>query len=48
MGGGGAEGEGEADFLLIREPDVGFHTGTLGSQPQPKAGPQMTELPRLS
>jgi len=26
-----AEGEGEADFLLSREPDAGFNPRTLGS-----------------
>ena len=28
---GGAEGEGEADSLLQREPKVGLHPETLGS-----------------
>ena len=35
--GGAAEGEGEADFLLSREPDVGLDLKTLRSWPEPKA-----------
>ena len=35
---GGAEGEGEVDTLLSREPaDTGFNPKTLGSGPKPKA-----------
>ena len=33
----GAEGEGEADFSLSREPGVGLDARTLGSCPEPKA-----------
>ena len=35
--GGVAEGEGEADSQLSREPDLGLHPRTLGSRPEPKA-----------
>ena len=31
------EGEGKADFPLSREPDLGLHPKTLGSEPEPKA-----------
>ena len=31
------KGEGEADFLLSREPDRGLDLRTLRSQPEPKA-----------
>ena len=34
----GGVGEGEADFLLSREPDVGLDPITPGSRPEPKAG----------
>ena len=47
MGGGGerehkqgdwqAEGEGETDSLLSREPNVGLSPRTLRSRPEPKA-----------
>ena len=32
MSGGGVEEEGEADFLLSREPDEGFDPRTLGAE----------------
>jgi len=37
MEGGGADGEGEADSPLSREPYVGLDPRTLRSQPEPKA-----------
>ena len=40
------EGEGEADSLLSREPDMGLDPRTLRSQPEPKADSQPTEPPR--
>jgi len=35
--GGGAEGQGQADSTLSREPDAGLDPRTLGSRPEPKA-----------
>ena len=43
--GGGAEGEGEADSLLSREPSVGLNPRTLGPWPELKADAWPTELP---
>ena len=45
---GGAQGEGEADSPLSREPDLGLNTKTLGSWPEPKADaqPKATQHPR--
>ena len=39
VGGGQAEEEREADFLLSREPSVGLDPRTLRSRPEPKADP---------
>jgi len=35
--GAGAEGKGEADSLLSREPDRGLNPRTRGSEPEPEA-----------
>ena len=40
---GGAEGEGEADSLLQREPKVGLHPETLGSWPELMSWRQMLD-----
>jgi len=45
VGGGRAEGEGEAGFPLSREPDMGPDPRTPGPQPEPKADTQRTEPP---
>ena len=34
---GGAEGEGQADSPLSREPDAGLDPKTMRSRPEPKA-----------
>ena len=52
VGGGptqkGVEGEGEADSLLSREPNVGLDPRTLESGPELKAATWPTEPPRCS
>ena len=42
---GGAEGEGEADSPLNREPNTGLDPRTSRSLPEPKTDAQPTELP---
>ena len=46
MSRGAAEGEGEADGLLSREPDAGLDPRTLRSRPEPTADASPTEPPR--
>ena len=43
-----AEGEGEADSPLSREPDAGLNPRTLRSGPELKADASPTEQPRYS
>ena len=43
---GAAEGEGEADSLLSRNPDMGLDPRTLGPRPELKADTLLTEPPR--
>ena len=42
----GAEGEGEADSLLSREPNIGLGPRTVRSRPELKADAQLTESPK--
>ena len=43
---GGRDGEGEAESLLNRNPDMGLNPRTLGSRPELKAVAYLSEPPR--